>query len=347
VVPSFSIIVPTFRRPDVLRTTLQALFAQDFPKRKFEVIVVDDDASPTTADVVRRLANDGVQTTIESQNRRGAATARNRGARLARGELLLFVDDDMIVAPDHLRRHLDAHQRHRDALIAGAWDFPPSLASELAATPLGRYRLELEQRFQAQARGQQLADRCWTMTALAAANLSVAREPFWRLGGFDEDFPVAGAEDQDFSQRAEAAGCQLLLDPAIRCLHNDSYLGRRGWCEREERSAKTVPFLARNHPAKFAESAYVRENRPIRRDDAPALVAKKLIKWTLSRGPALEGLHRFAGVAEAARLPDRLLRKLYRLLLGLHLFRGFRSTWSQAERSASSSGTPAIGTIES
>jgi hypothetical protein len=169
------------------------------------------------------------------------------------------------------------------------------------------------------------------MMSLPSTDLAVRRELFWSLGGFDERFPVAGAEDQDFSLRAKRAGCLLLLDPAIRCLHNDNRLTLRAYCEREERSAKTMPFLARNYPAQFDETAYIRENRPLGADDPPGLIAKKLAKSTLSWGPVLEGVHRLTGLAERAGMPDDVLKLLYRLLLGLHLFRGFRSTWGSSQ----------------
>jgi GT2 family glycosyltransferase len=331
--PSFSIVVPTFRRPAALRATLQPLLAQEYPREDFEVIVVDDDSSQATVELIKQLADQAVEITLTAQKQGGAAKARNRGARLACGQVVLFVDDDILVEPDHLRRHWEARERHSDPLVGGVWDFTPATTATLQATPFGRYRLELEGWFQAQARGYNLGDGCQQIQSLPAANLAIRRDLFWELGGFDEHFPVAGAEDQDFSLRAREAGCLLLRDPAIHCLHNDSHLTLRAYAEREQRAATTIPFLARNHPAEFAESAYVRENRPTRVSDGPVLIAKKVVKSGLSYGPVLEGLHRLTVMTEAARLPDRLLRRLYRLVFGLHLFRGFRSTWAQAARS--------------
>lgn len=327
--PTFSVVVPTFRRPEALQVTLEALLVLDYPSDRYEVIVVDDDAgSDETARIVRARSGHGVEVSLACQERLGAASARNRGARAAGGQVLVFLDDDMIVEADHLRRHSFAREVENDPLVSGAWQFTAAVLSELGATPFGRYRLELEQKFQDEAAGDATADgRLYEMAVLGAANLALRRDLFWELGGFDERFPVAGAEDQDFSLRARSAGCRLLLDSRNRCLHNDKHLTLRAYCAREERSAKTMPYLARNYPAQFAESPYVRENRPIERGDEVSLIVKKLAKLTLSRGPALEGLHWLTTTAEAVGAPDRALRRLYRLLLGLHLFRGFRSTW--------------------
>jgi GT2 family glycosyltransferase len=326
--PSFSVVVPTFRRPVALRATLAALLALEYPEDRYEVIVVDDDAAEGhAAPIVRELSRRGVELSLKSQNRRGAASARNLGARAASGELLLFVDDDIVVAPDHLSRHLVVQERSRDALVNGTWEFAPSVLAALERTPFGRYRLKLERGFWAEVVGAEGSDGCQVMDRVGSWDLALHRDLFWQIGGFDERFPVAGAEDRELSLRARAAGCQLLLDTKILCLHNDDRVTLRAYCEREERSAKTMPYLARSYPREFAESPYVRENRPISRGEEPSLVAKKLAKSALARRQVMEALHKLTAVAEAAWAPDRILRRMYRLLLGLHLFRGFRSTW--------------------
>jgi GT2 family glycosyltransferase len=324
--PYFSIVVPTFRRPQALRDTLAALLALDYERNRYQVIVVDDGADESTAELVNRLQGQPVDIALASQHQRGAASARNRGARLAEGDLLLFVDDDIVVEPDHLRRHRVSRDRHGDALVSGAWEFAPHVLQALRATAFGRFRIELERQFQNEAIGSPVSDGCVEQALLGSWNLALRRELFWDLGGFDEQFPVAGAEDQDFSLRARAAGCLLLLDLGIRCLHIDDRLDLRSYCRREERSAQTMPFLARKYPAQFGHAPYVVENRPISPGDPARLVIKKLLKAGLASGPILELLHRLTGVLERARMPEWVLRRIYRPLLGLHLFRGFRRT---------------------
>jgi GT2 family glycosyltransferase len=323
--PTFSIVVPTFRRPDALRPTLTALMMLDYPASRYEVIVVNDGADEITAKTVRQLQDHEISLTLESQPQLGAASARNRGARTADGELLLFCDDDMIGPPGLLRAHLACHQRHPTAAVGSTFELAPELVTALQMTPFGRYRIGLE-RLHQQVPGRLLEDdpSCVCVPSLSAANLSIARELFWSIGGFDEEFPLAGAEDQDLSIRARNAGVLLLLDRRIRCMHNDRNLSLRAYCEREKRSARTVAVLVRKHPAVLANLPYARENRPIDVRDPPALVAKKLIKAALASRWALGALHRLTRACEAVGLPERLLRRFYTTLLGLHLFRGFR-----------------------
>ena len=83
--PSFSIVVPTFRRPETLRQTLAALLALDYERSRYEVIVTDDGADEATAEIVGRMQGRRVEIVLTAQHQRGAASARNRGAQLASG----------------------------------------------------------------------------------------------------------------------------------------------------------------------------------------------------------------------------------------------------------------------
>lgn len=328
--PSFSIVVPTFRRPDALRETLAALLALDYDPERYEIIVVDDGDDGSAERVLESLGGPRVPVRLERQNRQGAARARNRGATLADGEFVLFCDDDMVVSQSDLSARVGAFERHGDVAVTARWEFSPAAASALRATPFGRYRIELEREFQNGAGGDPLADdpQSLRMKLVGAATLSLARDRFLAVGGFDESFPLAGAEDQDFSMRARAAGMTLLLDTRICSLHNDNNFTLEGYCTREHRSAQTVAILARKYPAELAGTRYVRENRPISAGDPPRLVGKKLLKQALGRDLVLRSAQRAVALLERAHLPDRALRRLYRGLLGLYLFRGFRKAWS-------------------
>jgi GT2 family glycosyltransferase len=327
--PHFSIVIPTFRRPDALRECVASLLAVDYPSEAFELIVVDDEGEGRAAPALAGIDRGDVAVRLESQRQRGAAAARNRGATVARGEILLFVDDDIIVGPDHLQRHAAAQQLGGDRpLVNGAWRFTPAVQAVLEQTAFGRFRLALEEEFQSAAMGTEIADGIVNMPMLGSWNLSLGRQLFWTIGGFDEDYPVAGAEDQDFSLRARRAGCGLWLDTKIVCLHNDNRLDLEAYCAREERSAQTMPVIARKFPDEFGSSAYVVENRPVRVNDPPGLILKKLIKALLAADAVIRLLHLAVAFAERHGAPERALGRSYRALLGLHLYRGFRRAWS-------------------
>ena len=336
----FSIVVPTRGRPEALRESLVALGQLDYPHTHYEVIVVEDGADPRTARVIEAARQADVELKYEVQPPRGAASARNRGAALASGDLVLFCDDDIVVESSHLRLHLAARESIGDAIIGGAWEFSPRVLAELRSSPFGRFRIELERKFAQDAMGESIGEGRRRVTGLPSTNLALRRDLFWEVGGFDEQFPVAGAEDQDFSLRAAASGCTFVLDTNIRCLHNDARLDLRSYCAREERSAQTMPYLFYSHPAEHRYLPYVRENRPLTRDDPPSLAIKKVIKGLLASPPAIATIHRIAELLESAGAPERLLRRVYTGLFGLHLYRGFRTGWRKLPKTSVPSSEP-------
>lgn len=328
-----SIVIPTYRRPQTLRSTLSALLECRVRSDDYEVIVVDDAGDADTEAVVTSLQRRDLPTLTYMRNQgKGAAAARNAGARQAAGEIVLFLDDDMRVRADHLQSHLETHEEFSDALVGGKWSYSPESRSVLEASPFGRFRVALEGSF-ASARGEEKQHGASAVSTLPACDLSISRDDFWRLGGFDESFPYAGAEDQDFSTRAQRGGMQLIRNHDIPLLHDEVKTTLRAFAAREERGAHTVLALVRKFPE--YEGAFVR-NRPITRADPPRLIVSKLGKTALSSRPILGLILRITERLEDMGLPDRFLRPLYRVILGLHIFKGYRAAIRSSEREAAS-----------
>ncbi len=94
----FSIIVPTFQRPEGLRRCLAALLRMDYPADRYEVIVVDDGSDPPVEPLVREAVGAATCRFIRQENH-GPGPARNAGAAQARGRWLAFTDDDCAPRP--------------------------------------------------------------------------------------------------------------------------------------------------------------------------------------------------------------------------------------------------------
>ena len=249
-----------------------------------------------------------------------APRPRETLAAECRRQVLWFYDDDMIVGKDHVELHLATRAAYGEAMIGGTrWYSPASLAA-LEATPFGRFRVELERRFSTSLAERRLNGSCVETVTLSACDLSIGREALagWR---FDESFPFAGAEDQDLSTRAARAGLPLIRNYDIKALHADPRTTLRQFCEREERGAHTVVALGRKSLEHLGD---FRDNEPIASDDRPALDAKKLAKSLLSRPRLLAMLHCLVDWLERAGLSERALWRAYRVVVGLHIFRGYR-----------------------
>ena len=99
--PDYSIIVPTYRRRDSLARCLKAIEALDFPRDRFELLVVDDGSPVPPADLVASVDR-SLDARLVCAPHGGPSAARNTGADLARGRYLVFTDDDCAPHPDWL-----------------------------------------------------------------------------------------------------------------------------------------------------------------------------------------------------------------------------------------------------
>jgi glycosyltransferase involved in cell wall biosynthesis len=199
--PRFSVVVPTRGRRDLVLRLVRRLDDQTY--RDFEAVVVADGELDGTGAVLHAVDTRYPLTVLE-QEHRGVAAARNAGAAVARGEILLFLDDDM--APDDAL--LAEHDRsHRDGaqLVVGHLPLDPGSPPTPLAAAIGRW---------AERRRSRLADPAGEVpvTDLITGQMSVGREAFHHLGGFDVSF--TRGEDRDFGCRARRAGLRTAFNPA-------------------------------------------------------------------------------------------------------------------------------------
>jgi len=203
----FSVVVPTFQRREVVQETVRALDRQQFDG-DFEIIVVVDGSTDGTADALRALELSTPLTVLEQPNR-GLSVTRNRGAAEAKGELLLFLDDDMEADSGLLTEHDRSHRAGADAVM-GHFPLHPDSPRTVLSEALQQWAEERLERLSAA--GAELP-----VDELLCGQLSIRREVFEELAGFDEDFTADGAfgnEDLDFLLRLQRAGYRVVFNPA-------------------------------------------------------------------------------------------------------------------------------------
>jgi glycosyltransferase involved in cell wall biosynthesis len=221
--PEVSVVIPAYNRGPLVRRMLEQLTRQDVPAGSFEVIVSDDGSSDDTEAVVREFA-DRLRVGYHFQEDLGmrVGLARNEGARLASGEILVFLDAGAMVGPDYVRRHRDAHADPAvRRMVAGyAWGYNPlippveGLAEALETLPPEEVLAELRDDPDLRdVRHPFLAERDFALEEIPLAwrwfftnNCSVRAEDFWAAGGFDESFVKWGAEDLELGLRLERHG---------------------------------------------------------------------------------------------------------------------------------------------
>lgn len=101
--PLVSVIIPTYNRAHLLPITLLSFLAQDYPNGRFEILVVDNNSTDITRDVVTQyIGNSSVSVKYIFEQRQGVHYARNSGAMQTKGDILYFTDDDMVAEPNLL-----------------------------------------------------------------------------------------------------------------------------------------------------------------------------------------------------------------------------------------------------
>jgi GT2 family glycosyltransferase len=202
--PALSVIVPVRDGERFLTASLAALRASDLPPSQWELIVVDDSSHDRSADLGARYADRLVRLT---DGPRGPAFARNRGADVARGDALLFVDADVCVHPDALRRVSETLEREPGvSAVFGAYDFTPT-----AGGLISQYR-NLLHRFVHQ---RDAGDAVTFWAGCGAVRASV----FAGCGGFDEGRDGEALEDIELGYRMSALGHRIVLRPEIQGKH--------------------------------------------------------------------------------------------------------------------------------
>jgi len=210
---SLSIVVPTYNRERILSRTLPSLLRQNGIGGQYEVIVVVDGSTDGTLAMLKR-PDWGTRLRVISQPNRGLAAARNRGAAAARGDILLFLDDDMVASADLVAIHLEEHGTSSQKVVLGALGLADGVRRSFLKEGVAAWSRDLERRLSQP--GYRLRFDDWSF-----GHASISRPLFLGLGGFDETFVSYGNEDYDLGLRLTQRGIEIRF--AARALARQIY----------------------------------------------------------------------------------------------------------------------------
>ena len=223
---------------------LKSVMAQDYAGRMEIIVVEQDRPRPHEALDFFFSRHRGRITRIE-QEEPNLPRARNAGIAAARGAVLLFIDDDVILPPAGISRLAEHLRGSQVKAVTGlvVSESGPQESLEAYARQLGVPSVE-----EAQGPGQ--------VDEFIGALMMVSARAVRAAGGFDPCLgrltPTAYGEDSDFCQRLRQAGAGLWIDPSVRALHCDRLPGGCG-------SRQTDPELARKYQMK--SMVYIRLKR--------------------------------------------------------------------------------------
>lgn len=298
--PTLSVVIPTHNRRDPLLRLLKALEMQDAAAGSFEAIVVADGCSDDTAPAVRAVRW-SFPVVVAEQEAAGPAAARNRGAALASGSILLFLDDDVEPAADVVRRHTTFHEESAGDI--GVGDLPPLVREG------GFFGIILRGWWEGMNEDARHPGHRYSYRDLLSGHFSIGRTAFERLGGFDSE--IRCHEDYELGYRAIESGLQMRFIPSAVARHHEATSLSKTLRRKFEEGVADVRLLQRHPP--------LGPQLPLARKWTYGAKARALIllAW---RGRAIgdaaaAGLRGLLRVYEAARLRFRWRAVLEDLLV--------------------------------
>jgi glycosyltransferase involved in cell wall biosynthesis len=216
-----SVVICSYNRADYIINAIDSLYKQTLAHSEFEVLVVDNNSTDNTAELVSLYINQHPQLNVRyhTETRQGASFARNTGASMAAFPLLCFMDDDAVAEKDYLQRIANFFTIYPDAAGLGGRIIPkyipakPSWMSYYVSSLVGNF--EYSKEFTEFKPGKYPLE----------SNMVVTKADFERINGFNTELPGVkgkvriGGEGKDFFLRLEALGKKVYYDPLLIVHH--------------------------------------------------------------------------------------------------------------------------------
>jgi glycosyltransferase involved in cell wall biosynthesis len=195
-----SVVIPTYNRLPILQKCLRALEQQRLqePLSGYEVVVVDDGSTDNTVAWLQAHARDLPHVRLIRQQHGGPAEGRNRGVEAAVGEVIVFIDSDLVVTEGFLQAHAEALQR--------SWRQQGNRLSFTYGAVINTANFEAPT-----SERHKLRDASWAY--FATGNVAIDKTLLEQAGLFDTAFRLYGWEDLELGERLRRLGVQLVRCP--------------------------------------------------------------------------------------------------------------------------------------
>lgn len=197
---NISVVVPAYNNEKTIAATIKALFAQDYPKKNLEIILVDDGSNDRTGEIIKNFPVKYLH-----QDNKGPAAARNLGWKFSSGNIVCFTDSDCVPEKDWVSKIIKAYTSEQIAGVGGSYDIvnSESLFASCIHEEIVQRHLKMPKE----------------VNYLGAFNVSYRRSVLEEVGGFNESYSGASGEDNDIAYRVVKKGYTLIFDKNIRVGH--------------------------------------------------------------------------------------------------------------------------------
>jgi len=232
-----SVIMPAFNAVSTIKDCIKSLKEQDF--KDYEIIVVVDNSKDNTYDLVKNLCK-----VVKNYGKRGAGSARNRGARIAKAKILAFIDSDCIAPRGWLKKIYDTFKEKDVKIVAGVYNKP-------FKNDVNKFNY-YEQRY----RQRKLNENTSTFSS---NNVAIRRDIFLSYGGFPEYIKGPGLEDAELSLDLSEK-YNILWRKDICVTHISK--GIRKYIKSQLISAAGTVFLVLKKPTMLLKNTHESESYP-------------------------------------------------------------------------------------
>lgn len=232
-----SIIIPTYNRCYILQKCLIAINNQKTNNHQLEIIVSDDGSTDSTEEITKEFTNYS-RWPIQyfKQKNKGANAARNNAIRSAKGQIVLFINDDVLPIPRMINYHAQTHESYPAENIGVLGRV--TIAKDIPYTPLSKLHLD--------ASFEKLAEKFWLdWTAFFTCNVSLKTNFLLEHGLFDESLRYH--EDVELSERLSAFDFKLKYVPEALGLHLH-YLQEDQFLKVAQRDGKALAIWYKKSP---------------------------------------------------------------------------------------------------
>ncbi len=302
--PLVSIIIPTINRNDLANNCIASILKTNI--NSIEIIIVND--SKTSLFELRKdLKNADVL--ILNNPKSGVASARNFGLKKSKGDLLIFIDDDMIINSNSITNAINLLSKE-DCTYNANWSYSVESEELIKVTPFGRFLIKTGY---TSLKGWNTGIE-WKENDLMEVNgitsqfLAMRKSTFLQVGTYNENYPFAGFEDYDLSKKLKALGIKLYIDTRTSIIHNElDRLNVVSWLERKKRGAISRKCAVLNGHSELILTYSFHKRMALRL----LLLLKTPLIFTLNNFPNIKTI-------------DPIYELIIKLMIALYIFEGYQ-----------------------
>ncbi|MBE0477715.1 glycosyltransferase [Candidatus Aerophobetes bacterium] len=224
-----SIIIPTYNRAKIVGNIIASLAKQTYPAQRYEVILVDDGSTDSTDKILTSISSP-LHFRYFKKKRAGPASARNYGVKKAQGEIIIFIDSDILVEQDFVQAHVSSHENQDKLVVKGV------VINTERMDNLAREKMKLTD---------------VSAAFFATGNVSIRKKYLLKAGLFDEDFKEYGWEDLELGVRLKKEGLRVVTNKNAVGYHYRKKVTLAHLpplCHKEKMRGRTAVIFYRKHP---------------------------------------------------------------------------------------------------